>query len=52
MEVVVHARWCAQESLAEALVLGCAPERKPALTIHMYNYTGRGTRGYLYDLLV
>jgi hypothetical protein len=52
IEVVVHARWCANDSPAERLVLGCEAGERPVTTIHTYNYTGRGTRGYHYDLLV
>ena len=52
IEVVVHTRWCTRDSPAETLHVGCNPDEKPGVTMHIYNWTGRGTRGYHYDLLI
>jgi hypothetical protein len=52
LEIVVHARWCTEQSPAESLHLGCDPDEEAGETVHLYNWTGRGSRGYHYDLLV
>jgi hypothetical protein len=58
IQVIVHTRWCTPQSPPEALTFSSSlgPEApgggNPAVTIHLFNRTGRGTGGYHYDLLM
>ena len=56
IRVIVHTRWCAPQSPPEALTFRSAlgpeaPSGGNPVTIHLFNWTGRGTGGYHYDLL-
>ena len=58
IQVIVHSRWCTPQSPPEAMTFSNNPGQdgpgggNSALAIHLFNWTGRGTAGYHYDLLV